>query len=51
MFLSVSIFRIVQDKHRNFYFGYLPMYDQPPQPIKFRPDQTMLIRFISLMRK
>ena len=51
MFLSVSIFRMVQDKHRNFYFGYLPRYGQPPKPIEFEVDQAMLIRLISLMSK
>ena len=40
---------MVQDKHRNFYFGYLPWYGQPPWPIEFKPDQIMLIRLISLM--
>ena len=40
MFLSVSIFRMVQelDKHRNLYFDNLPWFGQPPKPIEFGPD-------------
>ena len=51
MFSSVNIFRMVQDKHRNFYFGNLPGFGQPPKPIEFGNDQTMVIRLISLMSK
>ena len=28
MFSSVSIFRMLQDKHINFYFGNLPWFDE-----------------------
>ena len=42
---------MVQDKHRNSYFGQLPRYGQPPKPIEFGLDQTMVIRLISLMSK
>ena len=38
-------------QHRNFYFGQLSRYGQPPEPIEFHPDQTMVIRLISLMSK
>ena len=51
MFSSASIFKMVQDKHRNPYFGNLPWFGQPPKPIEFGPDQTMVIRLISLMCK
>ena len=51
MFLSVSIFRMLQDNHTNFYFGQVPRYGQPPKPIEFEVDQAMLIRLISLMSK
>ena len=42
---------MVQDKHINFYFGNFPWFGQPPLPIEFGHDQTMLIRLISLMSK
>ena len=42
---------MVQDKHRNFYFGYLPWYGQSPKPIEFGHDQTKVIRLIGLMSK
>ena len=51
MFLSVSIFRMAQDKQRNFHFGNLPRYGQPPKAIEFGHDQTKVIRLISLMSK
>ena len=44
---------MVQDKHRNFYFANLPGVGESPKPIEFEfgPDQTMVIRLISLMSK
>ena len=48
MFSSVSIFIMVQDKHRKLYLGNSPWFGQPPKPIGFGPDQTMVIRLISL---
>ena len=35
-------------EHRKFYFGQLPRYGQLPKPIEIQPDQTMVIRLISL---
>ena len=40
-----------RDKQRNFHFGNLPRYGQPPKPIEFGYDQTQVIRLISLMSK
>ena len=42
---------MAQDKQRNFHFGNLPRYGQPPKPIEFEVDQAMLIRLIGLMSK
>ena len=42
---------MAQDKQRNFHFGNLPRYGQPPKPIEFGHDQTKVIRLISLMSK
>ena len=39
---------MVQDKHRNFYFGNLPWYGQPLKPIEFDVDHAMLIRLITV---
>ena len=50
-FLSVSSEWCDMHKQGNFYFGNLPRYGQPLKPIEFAPDQTMVIRLISLMRK
>ena len=51
MFSSVSIFRMVQDKHITFTLVIYPGFGQPPKSIEFGPDQTMVIRLISLMSK
>ena len=42
---------MAQDKQRNFYFGNLPRYGQPPKPFEFGHDQTKVIRLISLISK
>ena len=51
MFSSVSIFRMVQDKHRKFALVFYPGFGQVPKPFEFGPDQTMQFRLISLMSK
>ena len=54
LFVAVSVcltFFSAMLKHRNFNFGQLPRYGQPPKPIEFEVDQAMVIRLISLMSK
>ena len=51
MFSSVSIFRMVKINTENFALVFFPGFGQVQKPFKFGPDQTMLIRLISLMSK
>ena len=42
---------MVEDKHINLTLVIYPGFGQPPKLIEFGPDQTMVIRLISLINK